>query len=140
MADEPMDVPAAMARIEDARRQVEDGRRWRAMGFALVAVVTLAYFALMGGVDDASSGLPGVVLTMAPTMVVLSMAEVWNRHRSPDSRRSVRREHRLAVVFGMLVFVAGALATLLPHPWPAALVGIVPAVPCVAGAWLAVQA
>lgn len=135
--DEPIDVPAAMARIEDARRRVAEGRHWRATSFALVAVVTLAYFAVMGGVDDASSGLPGVVVTMAPTMVVLAVAAVWNRHRSPDSRRTVQREYRLAVVFGMLVCVAGVLATVLPHPLPASLAGIAPAAPCVVGAWWA---
>jgi hypothetical protein len=139
MGDESFGPGSALARIEQARGAIRDGRRLRCRTYLAVGALTIGYFALMGWVRDASAGVPGVVLTLFPTLAVLAVADVWNRRRAPESRRSVRRQFRLAVWYAPLTCAAAVAAILLPHPLPAALVGLAPAVPCFLGAWWAVR-
>jgi len=124
----------AKARIQRADALVRAGRRWRSGSLLALAVVTIAYFAVMGGVHYTQSGLVATIMTIFPVIAVIMGMEVFGRRRTVQSRLYQRHEVVLATTFAILCGVAGVLATLLPHPLPAALSGIVPAVPCLIGA------
>ena len=131
--DKPLGPESALSRIEQAEGRVRRGRRWQAGTLAAVGAATLAYFALLGWSDN-RSGLVGMVLTVLPALAVLAGVETWGRRSAPAGRETVRWQQRLAVVYALLACGAGVLAVLLPHPAPAALAGVLPALPCFVGA------
>lgn len=130
----PLDPVTANGRIRRVEQVVQSGRRFRSRTFLLVGVVCLAYFALMGGISDRGFGLPSIVLTLVPVLAVVVLADIWGKHRGLESRQLLALEYRLAGVFAVTVCVAAVLATVLPHPMPAALAGILPAAVCLIGA------
>lgn len=137
LPDEPLRPEHALSRIDRARDLVHQGRRGRSQTLAAVGAGTLAYFALLGWTDDPSGPL-NTALIMLPTFGVLAAVEMWKRRAAPRSRRTLRRQQRLAVAYAVTACGAGVLAVLLPHPAPAALAGVLPAVPCFVGArWAA---
>jgi hypothetical protein len=145
--DGPFEPDVAMTHIDRVVALVRSGRRWRAGSFAGVGLVTVGYFAVLGGIQSGhhdggkhpGAELLNIVMTMLPTLAVIMMMEIFKKHRAVQSRRMLRREYILAGVYAGLTCVAGFLAVLLPHPFPAALSGVVPAVPCFIGAWIAAR-
>lgn len=136
MPDKPLRPESALSRIDQAQSRVRRGRRWQSGTLAGVGGVTIAYFALLGW-SGSPSGLVDVVLTMLPAIAVLAAVEVWGRRSAPQSRTAARWQQQLAVAYALSACCAGVLAVALPHPAPAALAGVLPAVPCFLGAWWA---
>lgn len=135
--DEPLHPQSALTRIDQAQRRVHEGRRWQSGTLLGAGAFTLLYFALLGWSDD-PSGLLSMALTMLPTFAVLAAVAAWGRRSAPSSRETARRRQRLSWAYALLACAAGLLAVLLPHPLPAALAGLLPAVPCFVGArWAA---
>lgn len=130
-----LNAAAADERIRRVEQTVAVRRRFRSRTVLLAGVVTIAYFAVMGAVTDGRSEPLSMIMTMFPVLAVVVLASIWGRHHGLESRRLVTIEYRLAGMFAVLVCVAGVLATMLPHPWPAALAGILPAAVCFIGAW-----
>jgi hypothetical protein len=137
LPDEPLPPESALSRIDEVQRRVREGRRRQSATLAGAGAFTLVYFALLGWSDD-PSGLLSTALTMLPTFAVLAAVAAWGKRSAPTSRETVRRRQRLSVAYALLACCAGLLAVLLPHPVPAALAGLLPAVPCFVGArWAA---
>jgi hypothetical protein len=135
--DEPLPPESALSRIDQAQNRVREGRRWQAGTLAGAGAFTLGYFALLGWSDDPDH-LLNMALIMLPTFAVLAAVQAWGRRSAPRSRETARRRQRLSVAYAVLACAAGLLAVLLPHPVPAALAGVLPAVPCFVGArWAA---
>jgi len=130
-----LDAAAADARIRRVEQVVSVRRHFRSRTVLLVGAVTIAYFAVMGAVTDGRAEPFSMIMTLFPVVAVVVLAGIWGQHRGLESRRLVTLEYRLAGIFAVLVCVAGVLATVLPHPWPAALAGVLPAVVCLLGAW-----
>jgi len=139
VSEESLEPDAAMARIKHAEMLVRSGRRWRAASFAAVGLVTMGYFAVMGGVRYAQSGLLGMVMTLVPTLAVVAMMEILGKRRAVQGRQLLHTEYVLAGAYAGLTCVAGILAVLLPHPMPAALSGVAPGVACFIGSWRAAR-
>ena len=139
MSDEVFGPGEAAARIAQAEEAVRAGRRQRSGWFTVVGVLALAYFAVFAIVMGDSNPFGGAVITIAPAILVIVLADTWGRRRSVESRRQLRLEGRLTIVVSLLTCVAGLLAVLLPHPFPAVLAGLLPAVPCFAVAWRAAR-
>ncbi|MDQ2737939.1 MAG: hypothetical protein M3Y35_04790 [Actinomycetota bacterium] len=130
-----LNAAAADAHIRRVEQSVTVRRRFRSRMVLLIGAVTVAYFAVMGAVTDGRSEPLSMIMTVFPVIAVLALASIWGKHRGLESRRLVNLEYRLAGMFAVLVCVAGVLATVLAHPWPAALAGILPAAVCLLGAW-----
>jgi hypothetical protein len=132
---ESLEPDVAMEQIDRAEELVRSGRRWRSGSFAAVGLVTLGYFAVMGGVDYKPSSLLGIVMTSFPILAVVMMMEVLGKRRAVQSRQLMRLEYQLAAVYAVLACIAAILAVLLPQPMPAALSGVLPGVAAFIGAW-----
>jgi len=130
----PHSATTAHGEIRRVDEVVQSGRRFRSQTFVLIGLISLAYFAVMGGVTYDNSGLLSMIMTLFPILAVIVLIEVWGKHRGLESRQLLNLEYRLAGVFAVLVCIAGVLATVLSHPLPAALSGILPAAACFFGA------
>lgn len=130
-----LNAAAADARIRRVEHVVSVRRHFRSRTVLLVGAVTIAYFAVMGAVTNGRAEPLSMIMTLFPALAVVVLASIWGKHRGLESRRLITLEYRLAGIFAVLVCVAGVLATVLPHPWPAALAGVLPAVVCFIGAW-----
>lgn len=130
-----LNADAADARIRRVEQVVTIRRRFRSRTVLLAGAVTVAYFAVMGAVTNGRAEPFSMIMTLFPVLAVVVLASIWGKHRGLESRRLVTLEYRLAGMFALLVCVAGVLATVLPHPLPAALAGVLPAAVCFIGAW-----
>jgi len=130
-----LNAAAADARIRRVEQVVTIRRRFRSRMVLLAGAATVAYLAVMGAVTNGHSEPLSIIMTLFPVLAVVVLASMWGKRRGLESRRLVTLEYRLAGMFAVLVCVAAVLATVLPHPWPAALAGVLPAAVCFIGAW-----
>jgi len=138
-SEESLEPTAATGRIERADRQVASSRRWHVGSMIALGCVTLAYFALLGGLAQAgrTSIVPNTILVLVPVVVVYFLLGIRRRHPPAAGRELQAVERTFGNVYIVALLPAGILTVLLPHPIPAVFMGIIPALPCFLGAWRA---
>ena len=138
---ERIDPLEAAARIRAVSRRVDAGRRGHAAVTCGVALVLVAYFALLGSVHRGrGDDFAQLILVGAPTVCVLLGQELWRRWPGVGARRLDLLENRVLTSSAALTMVAGVLAVKLAHPVPSTLTGILPAAPWLLLSWRTVRA
>jgi hypothetical protein len=136
--DESLDPERAASRIRQARGTVRRGKRWHAGTLLALGIATAAYFALVGLISRDSQGIVlMLVLLLLPLGILRMLMSVREARPPAESRAMLRFESALAGVYIVLLAVAVLLdAFVLEHgTLAAALVGLLPALPCIYGAW-----
>lgn len=139
---EPLEPGIAASRIIRAQRRVRESQRWHIGSMIVLGLATLGYFVLMASLSPRNDTLHSpemVALVVGPSVLVSLLLAVRRRHPPASGRRLLRLEHVCGWIYVIVLLPAGVATLALPHPWPAMLMGLVPAAPCFAAAWLAGQ-
>ncbi len=139
---DPLDPGIAAARIIRAQQQVRLSRRWHIGSMIALGLATLGYFVLMAFLSPRNDTMRSPVLAalvVGPSVLVSLLLAIRRRHPPASGRRLRQLERVLGWIYVTVLLPAGILTLVLPHPWPAILIALVPAAPCFAGAWLAAQ-
>lgn len=138
-SEEPFEPSTAAADIERVERKVRSSRRWTVAGVVLLGVATIAYFAVLGATAHKSTGAVLVGLVAFPSLLFGVLRAMRNRRPPAAGRQLLHLERTFGAAYVLLLIPAGIAAVLLPRPLPAALMGVVPAIPCLIGAWRAAR-
>jgi hypothetical protein len=128
---------AALAELDRVGRVVRLRSRWYGWFLAALGAGTIAYYA---AVEVAGSGLATVgLLALGWTAFVVTL-NAW-ADRQPVLRRGLRHLRRplLGVYFALVGATVLASVTLLRDETGRAALGVIPALPCFAGAWLVLR-
>jgi hypothetical protein len=128
---------AALAELDRVGRAVRLRSRWYGWFLAALGAGTIAYYA---AVEVAGSGLATVgLLALGWTAFVVTL-NAW-ADRQPVLWRGLRHLRRplLGVYFALVGATVLASVTLLRDETGRAALGVIPALPCFAGAWLVLR-
>ncbi|OXM68438.1 hypothetical protein [Amycolatopsis vastitatis] len=133
-ADGPLDHDAAASRITQVENRVGRTKRIYVGSVVLLGVITLAYFAVVGGIPRAVVKPYDSLLVLFP--VALFFVVVGIRRASTSARGVLRVEQWLLAGYIVAMVVAGALEIFVFRQGTvaAALPGLLPAAVCFAAA------
>jgi hypothetical protein len=125
---------AALEELNRVGQVVRDHSRWYRRYLLALAAGTIAYYAAVNLAAPASAA---IVLVLALGWMVFITALAWWARSQPVMWRGMRRLRILLMtLYFALVAVSLLLNTTVLHdvPWSWAL-GVIPALPCLVGAW-----
>lgn len=140
--DESFEPRAATARINQANQLVQSSRRWHVGSMVFLGCASIAYYAMLAVLKSQAGKGPnvfGIILVVAPAIVVTILVSIRAKHPLAAGRALLSAERTLGNVYMATLLPAGLLAELTPYPFPAVLMGLIPAVPCFAAVWRAAR-
>ena len=135
--EESMGPVEAQSIIDRSRQKVKQSRRWHAFIMLAAGLATSGFFALIGWMPRERWENYEIFLLVIPILIYTWLASIRKKHPTTGSREILRFEMRIANLYTalMIVAVAACLFVLQQGTLPAALIGILPALPCLYGAW-----
>jgi len=136
-AEEILRPEQAESIIGRSRQAIRDSRKWHAIFFLTAGLATAAFFAVIGGVPRTYWENYEIFLLVLPVLFYQWIAFLRKKHPTTGSRETLRFESRVAGVYTVLLLaaVAACVFVLRQGTLSAALIGILPALPCFYGAW-----
>ena len=134
----PVNTAAALAELDRVKRVVRSRSRWYGHFLLILGGGTVGYYVAC---DIAGTVTPARVAALALGWSTFVVALAWWGRQQPVTWHGDRRLRAvlMAVYFalvGATLLVRDAIGLELPASW---LLGIVPALPCLVGAWMVLR-